>query len=153
MFGVFQALMPIIGWSVAEGFRSQIEAYDHWIVFGLLSLVGTNMIKEYFKNDNDNTSFNPSQLKVILTLAIATSIDALAVGISFTFTGFHTLASLAYPISIIGLVAFILSIVGVYVGVYVGRKINLPFEIIGGMVLIGIGIKVLIEHSDHISFI
>ena len=84
-FGFFQALMPPIGWSGANHFSHLIEAYDHWIAFGLLAFLGIRMIREYFK-DSEECSFDPTRLKVILTLAVATSIDALAVGISFAFT-------------------------------------------------------------------
>ena len=89
-FGFFQALMPLLGWLGASHFSHLIEAYDHWVAFGLLAFLGIRMIREHFK-DSEEHSFDPTRLKVIITLAIATSIDALAVGISFAFTGFKEL--------------------------------------------------------------
>jgi putative Mn2+ efflux pump MntP len=103
------------------------------------------MIKEGF-SDDDKCCFDPHKLKVILTMAVATSIDALAVGISFACTGMNTFASILTPILIIGFVSFILSIVGQLLGVYFGKRINLRSELLGGIILIAIGIKILLEH-------
>lgn len=144
-FGLFQAMMPFLGWAGAKNFHHYIEAYDHWIAFGLLTFLGVRMIKEYF-SDDESCSFDPHKMKVILTLAIATSIDALAVGISFAFTGFKTLGSLAHPLTAIGVASFVISIIGSLIGVFFGKRFNLKMEIFGGMVLIGIGVKILIEH-------
>lgn len=144
-FGLFQALMPLIGWLGASWFSGSIEAYDHWIAFGLLSYIGLRMIREHF-NDNDCCSFDPTRLKVILMLSVATSIDALAVGISFAFTGFKTLHSLTFPLVSIGITAFALSIIGGLIGVLFGKRFNARIELIGGLILIGIGFKILIEH-------
>ena len=91
-FGFFQALMPLIGWFGASRFNHLIESYDHWIAFALLAFLGIRMIREHFK-DSEECSFDPTSLKVILTMAVATSIDALAVGISFAFTGFNSIDS------------------------------------------------------------
>ena len=145
MFGIFQAAMPAIGWSVTKLFNRYIENFDHWIAFGLLTFLGVRMIKEYF-SDEESESFNPRKLKVILTLAVATSIDALAVGISFAFTGFKTLHSLMHPLIAIGVASFVISIIGSLIGVFFGKKFHLRMEIFGGLVLIGIGVKILIEH-------
>lgn len=90
-FGFFQALMPLIGWFGASRFNHLIESYDHWIAFALLAFLGIRMIREHFK-DSEECSFDPTSLKVILTMAVATSIDALAVGISFAFTGFNSIS-------------------------------------------------------------
>lgn len=144
-FGLFQAAMPFIGWVGTSSFHKQIEAYDHWIAFGLLSFIGLKMIKEHFSKDEE-CCFNPKKLKTIFILAIATSIDALAVGISFAFTGFNTIGSLIYPLSAIGIASFVLSLAGCLIGVYFGRKFRLRMELFGGLVLIGIGTKILIEH-------
>lgn len=144
-FGLFQAMMPLFGWIGASSFYHLIEAYDHWIAFGLLSFLGIRMIKEHF-SDEETCSFNPRKLKVILTLAIATSIDALAVGISFAFTGFKTLQSLCYPLAAIGIASFAISVIGSLIGVFFGKRFNLKMELFGGLVLIGIGVKILIEH-------
>ena len=110
-FGFFQALMPLIGWFGASRFNHLIESYDHWIAFALLAFLGIRMIREHFK-DSEECSFDPTSLKVILTMAVATSIDALAVGISFAFTGFNSIGQLFSPLIIIGIASFVLSIVG-----------------------------------------
>ncbi|WP_338158023.1 manganese efflux pump MntP family protein [uncultured Phocaeicola sp.] len=144
-FGLFQALMPLLGWFGASRFNHLIEAYDHWIAFGLLCFLGVRMIRAHFQSE-ETCCFDPTRLRVILTLAIATSIDALAVGISFAFTGFNTIQSLSVPLFIIGLASFLLSIVGNLIGVFFGKRIHLRVEIFGGLVLIGIGVKILIEH-------
>lgn len=144
-FGLFQALMPLIGWFGASRFNYLIEAYDHWIAFGLLLFLGARMIHAHFKSD-ETCCFDPTQLRVILTLAIATSIDALAVGISLAFTGIRTIQDLSVPLFIIGLVSFLLSIIGNTIGVFFGKRFHLRVEIFGGLVLIGIGLKILIEH-------
>ena len=144
-FGFFQALMPLIGWSGANHFSHLIKAYDHWIAFGLLAFLGIRMIREYFK-DIEECSFDPTRLKVILTLAVATSIDALAVGISFAFTGYNNLVSLTEPLLAIGFASFVISLTGSLIGIFFGKRFNFRMEFIGGLVLIGIGTKILIEH-------
>ncbi len=144
-FGLFQAAMPLIGWFCASRFYHLIEKFDHWIAFGLLSFLGIRMIKENFSKE-DKCCFDPTRMKVILTLAVATSIDALAVGISFAFVGMETITSILAPIAIIGFVSFGMSIIGNLVGIYLGKHINLHTELWGGLILIGIGTKILIEH-------
>lgn len=146
-FGAFQALMPFLGWTGASFFQEMIVEYDHWISFGLLSFLGIRMIKDSF-GEEEVRSFDPRRLKTIITLAVATSIDALAVGISFAFTGYDTLSSLAFPLTAIGLASFILSIAGCLIGVFVGKRLNIKMEIFGGLVLIGIGVKILFEHLN-----
>lgn len=145
-FGLFQALMPLIGWFGASRFNHLIESFDHWIAFGLLTFLGIRMIKEGLKNEDEKHCFDPNKLKVILTLAVATSIDALAVGISFACTGMDSFVSIFSPIVIIGFVSFVLSIVGQLLGVYFGKRIHLRSELLGGAILIIIGIKILMEH-------
>lgn len=149
-FGLFQGIMPLFGWFSIAFFNESIKAYDHWIAFCLLSYLGIHMIREYF--DKEKTCcFDPTRLKVILMLAIATSIDALAVGISFGVTGFSTISSLTFPLLTIGLTSFILSIVGALIGASFGRKYHFYSELFGGIILIGIGIKILIVHLvNHI---
>lgn len=144
-FGLFQAAMPFLGWLGASRFNHLIETYDHWIAFALLAFLGIRMIREHFK-DEEERSFDPTRMKVILTLAVATSIDALAVGISFAFTGFRTLSSLLYPLTAIGIASFVISLAGSLIGVFFGKRFNLRVEIFGGLVLIGIGVKILFEH-------
>lgn len=144
-FGLFQAAMPLIGWFAASRFSHLIEDYDHWIAFGLLACLGGRMIKESF-NDESEHSFDPTRLKVIITLAVATSIDALAVGISFACVGMDSFASILPSITIIGFTSFALSIAGTLIGIFCGKRFHLRMELWGGLVLILIGAKILIEH-------
>jgi putative Mn2+ efflux pump MntP len=145
-FGLFQGMMALLGWAGANSFSGYIEAYDHWIAFALLALVGGNMIKENFSKEEER-HFNPTRLKIILLLAIATSIDSLAVGISFAFMGeYHHLSTILFPIWAFGIVSFIFSISGSVLGAYLGRHVKLNMELWGGVVLIIIGVKILIEH-------
>jgi len=147
LFGFFQAMMPLIGWLAIHYFQSSIEAYDHWIAFGLLFFIGVKMIIDAFKSEEDAT-FNPLRLGTQITLAIATSIDALAIGISFSCSGYDCIASLSLPLLIIGLVSFLMSIAGIVLGVRFGGIFTRRFkpEIIGGIILIAIGVKILLEH-------
>ncbi len=144
-FGFFQTLMPLLGWFGASHLSHFIEVYDHWVAFALLALLGVRMIHEYFK-DSGICSFDPTKLKVILTLSIATSIDALAVGISFAFTGYKEFGQLTFPLLVIGLASFVISLAGSLIGVFFGKHFNLRMELFGGLVLIGIGVKILVEH-------
>ena len=144
-FGLFQALMPLIGWFATSRFYGYIERYDHWIAFALLFILGVRMIKESSGNEEEH-HFNPTRLPVILALAVATSIDALAVGISFACTGMTTWESISYPILIIGIVSFVFSLIGCLIGVYFGKRVNLRAELWAGIILIGIGVKILVEH-------
>lgn len=147
LFGFFQAAMPFIGWIAIHYFQSSVEAYDHWIAFGLLLLIGGKMILDAFKEE-DEATFNPLNLGTQITLAVATSIDALAVGISFSCSGYGTVQSLILPLAVIGLVSFIFSIAGLLLGVRFGGAVARRFkpEIIGGVILIAIGVKILLEH-------
>ena len=126
-------------------FSHLIEDYDHWIAFGLLAFLGGRMIKESFSNE-DKCCFDPTKLKVVVTLAIATSIDALAIGISFAFVGINSFTSILSPIVIIGFTSFVISTLGSLIGVFCGKRFNLRMELWGGLVLIIIGVKILIEH-------
>ncbi len=148
-FGVFQAIMPYIGWLLGSQFNDVINQIDHWIVFILLSFIGVKMILESRKDkEDDNAKINPLNNLVLLTLALATSVDALAVGISFAFLN----VSIFISMIIIGLVTFTLSIIGVYVGSLTGDLLKKKAEIIGGIILIFIGIKILFEHLFHFVF-
>ena len=146
-FGLFQAAMPLIGWFGASHFYSLIEKFDHWIAFGLLFFLGVKMVKESFDKDEEH-HFNPTRLLVILTLAVATSIDALAIGISFACTGMDTFRSILWPIIIIGIVSFLFSVLGCFIGIFFGKRVNLRAELWAGIILIGIGVKILIEHLE-----
>lgn len=147
-FGLFQALMPLLGWIAASTFSRQIESIDHWIAFAILVFLGGRMVKESFKDDDCKHEFDPTRLKIVLALSVATSIDALAVGVSFAFLGMKGLAGILPPAGIIGLVSFALSAAGLMFGVRFGCGIarKLRAERWGGLILIIIGTKILIEH-------
>ena len=155
LFGLFQVMMPLAGWLATNSFSSLIEDYDHWIAFGLLAFLGGRMIKESFSDDEEEGEaeaeakhINPRKLKTQLVFAVATSIDALAVGISFTCLGFNTISSLSLPLLIIGFVSLSFSIVGSLLGIRFGKGVEkrLKPELLGGIVLIIIGVRVLCEH-------
>ncbi len=139
---LFQAFMPLIGWLVGNSIKSLIEPVDHWIAFGLLSLIGGKMIIESFINSEEREIKNPLHIRVILLLSLATSIDALAVGFSFA----TLLDRILIAIFIIGTVTFIASMLGILLGKKTGPQINRYAEILGGLILIIIGSKIMIEH-------
>ena len=145
LFGFFQAFMPLLGWLGIIHFETYMEAYDHWIAFGLLAFVGGKMVWESFGDDEEH-HFNPRLLRTQLLLAVATSIDALAVGISFACTGYTNLSSLTIPLFIIGIVSFLFSIMGYHLGRHFGRAITkrMKPELMGGLILIAIGVKILL---------
>lgn len=151
-FGGFQAIMPVIGWLLCKGFQTYIEAFDHWIAFALLAFIGVKMIIETLREKEDDVVIEemdpPLDMKEMLMLAIATSIDALAVGIS--------LAALNRPIvesaAIIGVVTFVISIIGVYIGNFFGNRYKKRAELTGGIILVLIGVKILCEHMGWIAF-
>ncbi|OPZ59750.1 MAG: putative manganese efflux pump MntP [Deltaproteobacteria bacterium ADurb.Bin510] len=141
-FGVFQALMPIIGYLAGLSVREMIENYDHWVAFGLLAFVGGKMLFEAIFMQEEEREINPDDFGLLLVLAIATSIDALAVGLSLSLLKIEILM----PAVLIGVVTFGLSFMGVYLGKRIGHLFEQKIEILGGLVLIGIGIKILLEH-------
>ena len=146
-FGFFQALMPIVGYFLGAQFQEMIEAYDHWIAFGLLFLIGANMIREavWGKEESQDGSLG---FKTMLLLAIATSIDALAVGVSFACIRVKLWSS----VIVIGLTTFAFSVLGVKIGNVFGSKYEKSAGIIGGIILILIGLKILLEHLGVIAF-
>ncbi len=154
LFGFFQALMPLLGWIAADTFKAQISAYDHWIAFGLLVFLGGKMLYQdlYDRFCRQKSGFpetqhlDPSSFNALLTLAVATSIDALAVGFSFLSFGIRGWRDVIIPLLIIATGSFVMSLLGKAIGIRLGRRFNFPAEIIGGLVLIGIGVKVLIQH-------
>ena len=147
-FGLFQAIMPLLGWLGASTFSHLIESVDHWIAFAILAFLGGRMIKESFKEEDCCQRFNPASLKVVITMAIATSIDALAIGVSFAFLGIKSCSSILCPVGIIGFVSFLMSLIGLIFGIRFGCGIarKLHAELWGGIILILIGTKILIEH-------
>lgn len=149
LFGFFQAFMPFLGWLGTSYFRKYIEAYDHWIAFAMLLFLGIRMIHGAFTDDeNSGRKIRPEKISDEITLAIATSIDALAVGISFACTGYERLSSLGTPLFTIGAVSFLFTILGAVLGNKFGSAINRKIkpELIGGLILIIIGFKILLSH-------
>lgn len=138
-FGGFQALMPLIGYFLGSFFAEMIEKYDHWVAFVLLAIIGGNMIKESFGKDEKVDS--SMDVKSMLLLVIATSIDALAVGVTFAFLQVQIVPA----VSFIGVITFIFSAVGVKIGSLFGTKYKSKAELFGGIVLVLIGIKILLE--------
>ena len=146
LFGLFQALMPLVGWKAFSLFSTYISTFDHWIAFGLLLGLGVKMVIDGCRSSEEKKVLNPSHPLVLLTLSVATSIDAMAVGVSFVGMGLHDLSAIIVAIVVIGIVSFLFSVVGKYIGVRLGQHFNWPVEILGGVILMGIGIKVLCEH-------
>lgn len=143
-FGIFQAIMPVVGWGLGRFAASYIEAYDHWVAFGLLAVVGGKMIYEALKLEevSEEAGRDPHSTLMLLTLAIATSIDAAAVGVSLSCLSVDIVA----PAIIIGVITFVISFIGTYIGCRVGHFFGKKVEIFGGIVLIGIGIKIVLDH-------
>jgi manganese efflux pump family protein len=141
-FGLFQALMPLIGWSIGLSFKSFIESADHWVAFTLLLVIGIKMLYEAFRKNPEKEKTDITRTPTLLILSVATSIDALVIGISLSIIGI----SIFISILLIGLFAFIFSVAGYYLGHKIGRVIGNKVEIIGGLILIGIGTKILAEH-------
>ena len=145
-FGGFQALMPLIGYFLGSSLKSLIESYDHWIAFVLLALIGVNMIREAFgEEEKQNDSFS---FRTMFMMAIATSIDALAVGVTFAFLETPILSA----VSLIGVTTFCISVAGVAVGCWFGARYKQRAEITGGVILVLLGCKILLEHLGLLSF-
>ena len=147
-FGIFQALMPAIGYFLGSTFENLVTNIDHWIAFILLAFIGGNMIKEALAKGENNNCNDNVDFKTMLILAIATSIDALAIGITFAFLNVNLLLA----ITIIGITTFIISLIGVKLGNKFGRKYESKAGIMGGIILILIGLKILLEHLKIITF-
>ena len=146
-FGGFQALMPVLGYFLGSTFESVITNLDHWIAFALLTIIGGGMIKESFDDDCENKNDDVS-FKTMIVLAIATSIDALAVGITFAFLN----VNLVLAVSLIGIITFILSVAGTKIGNRFGDKYERKAELVGGIILVLLGVKILLEHLGVIGF-
>ena len=147
-FGFFQALMPVIGYFLGAQFEQYITSVDHWIAFGLLFLIGANMIREAVWGHDDQENNGALDFKTMLLLAIATSIDALAVGVSFACIQVKIWSS----VLIIGLTTFLFSVMGVKIGNVFGSKFEKSAGVVGGIILILIGLKILLEHLGIVSF-
>ena len=146
-FGIFQAVMPVIGYFLGTTFEKFITYVDHWVAFILLVGIGINMVKEAFNKESENRNDNVD-VKTMLVLSIATSIDALAIGITFACLKIH----IVMPVITIGLITFIISVIGVKIGNQFGDKYGKKAEIMGGVILILLGIKILLEHLGIINF-
>ena len=151
-FGGFQALMPLIGWVLGKQFERYITSVDHWIAFILLAIIGMNMIREALGKDDEEEEKGCQgdrlDLKDLLMMAIATSIDALAVGVTFAFLQ----VSIVPAVSLIGITTFVLSLIGVSLGRVFGAKFKSKAEFLGGAILILIGVKILLEHLGVLTF-
>ncbi len=151
-FGGFQMLMPLIGWGAGSLFQKYITSVDHWIAFGLLLILGGKMIYDgiFDKDKKEEGEEKPLQLGLVtlLVMAVATSIDALAVGVTFAFLS----VNIWLAISVIGATTFTFSLIGVGIGVKVGDKFKNKAEILGGVILILLGVKILLEHLGVINF-
>ncbi|MBP5307772.1 MAG: manganese efflux pump [Clostridia bacterium] len=152
-FGFFQAVMPLIGWIAGAQFSKYIESVDHWIAFGLLGFLGLKSVVDSLKKDeisgaNDETL----NIKRLFVMAVATSIDALAVGVTFSFVKFERASYVVYSAVLIGVITFLLSLTGVYCGNKIGIKLKRKAEFLGGIILILIGIKILLEHLGILPF-
>ena len=141
-FGFFQALMPLIGYFTGSLFAEKIQKFEHWIAFGLLAIIGANMIKESFSKEEKKHDDNKFKFISMLLLAIATSIDALAVGVTFAFFKINIYISIA----IIGFATFCISTCGVKIGNIFGARFKSRAELAGGIILVALGIKMLVEH-------
>jgi putative Mn2+ efflux pump MntP len=141
-FGVFQGVMPVLGWLLGTGLQQYIARIDHWIAFGLLAIIGGKMLFDAFSKEKDEPDEDRIKVRELLLLGVATSIDALAVGISFAFLD----VSIVEASITIGVATLVLSFAGVLIGHRVGTKFRGPAEIAGGIILIGIGVKILVDH-------
>lgn len=142
-FGGFQALMPTAGYLLGSGFAGYIESWDHWIAFALLAFIGGNMIRESREREEETSgTYERIAYRELFTLAVATSIDALAVGVSFAFLR----VELAPAVSLIGCTTFVLTLIGVWVGNIFGARYKARAELTGGIILVCIGLKILLEH-------
>lgn len=142
-FGLFQAMMPTLGWLAGFEIQDYISSFDHWIAFGLLAFVGGKMLREAFHEEDPGArSFDPTRGWHLVLLSVATSIDALAVGLSLAMLG----NPIAQPAVIIGFVCLLMTILGMYLGRRIGQKWGPRVEILGGIILISIGAKILVEH-------
>lgn len=147
-FGIFQFVMPVIGWLCARNFKEAIESFDHWVAFILLFIIGGKMFLESFKDEEEHIKSEENILSFynMTILAIATSIDALAVGVSFAFLDSNEGLNIWSSSAVIGVVAFVLSYIGVHLGNKIGKLVQKNAERVGGIILVGIGFKILIEH-------
>lgn len=142
-FGGFQAIMPVLGYFLGSAFQSFVDSIDHWIAFILLAIIGGNMIRESFGGESENCN-DDIDFKTMVLLALATSIDALAVGVTFAFLKINLLLA----VILIGIITFVISLLGVKIGNQFGSKYENKAELMGGIILILMGVKILLEHLE-----
>ena len=147
-FGSAQAIMPLIGWFLGKQFESYIVAVDHWIAFGLLAFIGGKMAIESFKKDEEECGCDKFDIGELIVMAIATSIDALAVGITFAFLQ----VSVSLAVGVIGATTLILCFAGAFIGCKFGSALKSKAELAGGVILVLMGLKILLEHLGYINF-
>jgi len=141
-FGLFQALLPIVGWLFGNTIEPYVKNFDHWVAFGLLVFVGVRMLRSGLSKDEEEILKDPSRGWTMVMLSVAVSIDALAVGLSLAFLG----VNIWTPALIIGLVTGVVSLIGLHMGHGIGKRFGKPVEVLGGLVLIGIGTRIVISH-------
>jgi manganese efflux pump family protein len=142
VLAIFQAFMPVIGWLLGKELKVFIENIDHWVAFALLSIIGGKMIWDASKKEENKKKVDPLNNLILLGLGLATSIDALIVGISFGLLG----TDIIYPVLVIGITTFFVAVLGLLIGGKIQKSLNFRIEIFGGIVLIGMGLKILLEH-------
>lgn len=140
---LFQAVFPLIGWFFGSSLRAYVEPVDHWVAFVLLGAIGGKMIYDYYSGNEDDASLDLSALRTLIGVSIATSIDALVVGVSFGLTGSRILLAGF----IIGVVTFLAAMIGMLIGKHAGKRLSRQANLLGGIILVGIGVKILIEHT------
>ena len=143
-FGGFQALMPLIGFFLGSLFAAAIESFDHWVAFGLLAIIGINMLREAFDKDECESCQADLSVKTMFVMAVATSIDALAVGITLALAGD---VNIFLAVALIGIITFVMSCAGVKIGSIFGSRFETKAQVAGGIILIGLGLKILLEHT------
>lgn len=143
VMGLFHLIMPVIGWFAGTEFKPLIQAYDHWVAFGLLAFIGSKMLFEVFRSKKQEPGINLHNNMMIFGLSLATSIDALIVGVSFGLLD----VPVFIPVLIIGFTMFVVSLLGCWLGRKIGSRFNKGFEAFGGLVLIALGLKIFLEHT------
>jgi len=144
-FAIFQAAMPVIGWWLGMTVSRYVMPFDHWIAFGLLTLIGLKMIADTWNHDNPETCLDIYNIKVILSLSMATTIDAFIIGFTFVFININ----LPFAVMVIGFTTYLFAMLGMLFGKKIGQKVGNKAELLGGIILIGVGLKILLEHLQH----
>ncbi|GAB4503837.1 MAG: manganese efflux pump MntP family protein [Anaerolineales bacterium] len=144
-FGLFQALLPIVGWLLGNTIVGLLSDYDHWIAFALLAFAGVRMVRSGLDQAGEEFSRDPSRGWMMVMLSVAVSIDALAIGLSLGLLG----VTIWIPALVIGLVTGMLTLLGLHIGLHFGKRWGKPVDVLGGMLLIGIGIHIVLTHLVH----